>query len=217
VTKGQTRREECAISEQAWRRFSHALDSDPVKVEERLVVIRRKLILYFSKGLGSIKQGDPEDLAHKTICRMARKIGEEGVKLTSTIEHYCFGVAFHVLQEYWDEATTARDKERPIDLASEKPMDIGDYFAQLEKDEQLKRDEQSLACLEQCLEKHFSKLEIAAILNYHDVRQEPGQTKQIRKALALRLKTSPKNLSNNMDRHRDKLLACIEICLEGGF
>ena len=216
MIKGQTRSEECAISEQAWRRFSHALDSDPVKAEERLAVIRRKLILYFSKGLGSIKQGDPEDLAHRTICRMARKIGEEGVKLTSTIEQYCFGVAYHVLQEYWEEVTTARDKEKPIDVAFDKPTDIGDYFAQLAKDEQDKRDEQSLACLQQCLKKHFSRLEIAAILNYHDVRQEPGQTKQIRKALALRFNTSPKNLSNNMDRHRDKLLACIKICLEGG-
>lgn len=191
-----------------------SLDSDPVKAEARFGGIRRKLILYISRGLGSIKQGNPEDLADKTIFRVARKIGEEGVKLTSTIEHYCVGVAYHVLQEYWDEVTTARDREQPIDLASHKPKEIGDYLAQLERDEQLKRYEQSLACLRQCLEKHFSKLEIAAILKYHDVQQEPGQTKQIRKALALRFKTSPKNLSNKMDRHRDKLLACIEFCLE---
>lgn len=198
------------INEEVGRKFLQVLDPDPLEAEARYERIRRKLILYISRHLGSIKQGDPDDLADETIRRAARKIGEEGVELTGSVEQYCYGIAYHVLQEYWDKAKATREKEEqlegvpniPAKESAERPP-IKNYL-----------DEQNLACLRRCLKEHFSKLEIAAILRYHDLQPDPGQTKQIRKTLAKRFKTSPKNLANRMDRHREKLLRCIKLCLD---
>jgi DNA-directed RNA polymerase specialized sigma24 family protein len=210
VSKEQSKKEPWNIDEKSWRKFLNLLDSDPVEAEKEFKRLKEKLTIYVSKRRGSFKQTTVEELVDETVQRTVRKVNEKGFQLSGSILSYSLGVAHHVLQEYWKEAETERARRGQFEEALQIPSENIDERVPVKNF----LEEQNLECLQECLEKLFSPLEIAALLTYHDIKDEPGETKEIRKQLAKRLNTTPKNLSNQMARKRERLLECIRLCQE---
>ena len=92
------------------------LDADRDRAAVKYEVIRRGLIELFDSRCCS----DAEDLADRTINRVARKVEQLAPTYSGEPSLYFYGVAKHVLQEYF------RAKTVPLDLPLTAPPDTLD-------------------------------------------------------------------------------------------
>ena len=166
------------------------LDPDRNRAAEKYETIRRRLIRLFEwRGCKF-----PEDLADKTLDRVARRMSE-GVEVRSAdpFGYFC-GVAHLVFKEEWRRA--AREQ---------KALDSGDWPPSQPEEEP---DDRRLACLRKCLEQ-LPADQRRLLLQYHQGEDNIRNRKQLSDELGIPINA----LRIRVHRVRRKLEDCIESCL----
>jgi DNA-directed RNA polymerase specialized sigma24 family protein len=104
---------EQGLTRLALDRLLGLLDADKTRAAKKYEQTRRALIKYFeSRGCHT-----PEDLADRTIDRVARRVGD-GVELWGDEPSlYFYGVARHVLQEYYRRSSA--NYRKPLYIADD--------------------------------------------------------------------------------------------------
>ncbi|HEY0377992.1 MAG TPA: sigma-70 family RNA polymerase sigma factor [Pyrinomonadaceae bacterium] len=162
------------------------LDPDPVRAGERYEKIRRRLIAIFLNR----RCQEAEDLADKTINRVAKKVGELKDSYVGDPARYFYGVAKKLLLEYH------RQHGRPI--PSPPPPVTHEEL------------EQPLACLDKCLAQ-LPPENKELILHYY---QEQKKAKiAAHKELGEQLRLKAGALRARIFRIRAKLEECLKECL----
>ncbi len=160
------------------------LDPDRERAGERYEKIRRKLILIFaSRGWSS-----PEEMADDCINRVIKKLPEIEQEYKGSQEFYFLGVVPYIEKEW-------RRKLRPIEIppAPEPDFEI----------------EESLACLDQCLD-HLPPATRQLVLEYY--HEEKKAKIDHRSALAERLGLTVNGLRIRAHRIRQRLEKCVLEC-----
>jgi DNA-directed RNA polymerase specialized sigma24 family protein len=179
---------------------------DPGQSGQRYEKLRWKLIEFFEyKGCDI-----PEELADRTLDRVARRLAEGEVILNENPIVYCLGVARKVLLEYW-RSPERRKKVQMESLSPRENFTIDSRSAQ----EQAEDDElimaRRLECLTQCL-RLLSPEDCRLIKQYyHDDRQ--AQTEN-RKLMAERLGLAHVGLRTKAHRIRRRLERCVKACVK---
>jgi RNA polymerase sigma factor (sigma-70 family) len=193
------------LTREAFDKLLVSLDPDSERAAEKYENIRRKLITFF-ESRGCLY---PEDYADEAMNRVARRI-IEGLELRQTgPASYFYGVAQHLLQEYWEEPAKnykSLDDISPAKYTSEDPDRL--RAGEAEKIEY----EQQIECLEGCMEKlPADKREL--IINYY--QGETGAKIENRKRIAQNLDIPLNALRIRALRIREKLELCLDDCLGG--
>jgi len=181
-------------------------DDDPLIAEEKLLRMRKKLILYFSRELHSTFQ-DNEECADETIFRVIKKL-DEGVEITNEvetegIEKYTFTVARYVKMEFW-----RRQKTEPLE---DETSDVSDTDDPLNKLIEKWDEEKILFCYREC-RSEFSDSDRVLFDGYYIT--PPGvMPKDAREKLAVILGLSRPILKKRAFRLREKLEVCMKKCL----
>lgn len=121
---------------------------------------------------------------------------------------FFFGVAYKVLQEYWDSSAKV-----PVSLSDTPVVDTAAASAPAdsEQDQEQLRMERYLECLEQCLQElPLESREL--IMEYYE--GEAGVKIGNRKRLAVRLGIQLNALRIRAQRIREKLEHCMSTCLQ---
>jgi DNA-directed RNA polymerase specialized sigma24 family protein len=166
------------------------LDEDRDCAAAKYEVIRRGLIELFDSRCCS----DAEDLADRTINTVARKVDQIAPTYSGEPSLYFYGVAKHVLQEYF------RDKTVPLEVPLAAPV----------VDEADDR-ELLFQCLDTCLE-HLSPEDHESILTYY--LEAKRARIEMRQDLTGRLGLTSNALRVRAHRIRKSLEKCILLCLE---
>lgn len=166
-------------------------DEAGLKYEE----IRSRLIKRF-RQLGC---HDPEDLANRTIDRVARKLKEIVDTYKGEPEPYFFSTAHYIYKEYL---------RRPV-MQSLASLDLKEPVTS--DSEEMSEKEMLDSCLRHCLSQ-LDKESSEMILAYY--RGDRQVKIQGRRALAERLGTNLANLRLRTQRVRSTLRTCILECLE---
>ena len=162
------------------------LNPDREEAGKRYEDIRRRLIKIFTCRGCPI----PEELADETINRVTRKVPEILNNYVGDPCLYFYGVAKYVFHEYV--------RKKPI----VDPPPVSDPP---------ENEEQSMACMEGCLQGLMPKSR-ELILNYY---QEERQAKIVqRKRLAEQLGMGPNALRIQACRIRGSLYQCVQECLD---
>lgn len=179
------------LSQAAFEKFLHCLDSDRNKAGEAYERLRQKLILFFQVRVVTAA----EEYADEVLNRVMRKLdsGEE-IREPNT---YVFGIARMMLLE------VARKQERHQEL----PDNLSIAAPSSNEDEEM---EAQLACLRQCLMK-LTPANRELITNYY---QEEKRAKiNLRQELSKRFGIDMNSLRVRACRLRDQLQACVQKCV----
>ena len=185
---------------EAFRRFLVWLDDGEADSEGRKYLeMRERLAAYFDRKNCLA----PDELADETLNRAARRLEEEGGAIeTDAPAKFCYTLARFVFLEY------LRRKEKdalPLEEVADKLREKN--LAALE--DEAKKKEKMLVCLEQCA----AKLEAASrdlIFGYY--RGEERVKIDNRRRLAESLGITPNALSIRACRIREKLALCVRKC-----
>jgi RNA polymerase sigma factor (sigma-70 family) len=188
------------LTPDAFDKLLRLLNPDRERAAEKYESIRHRLITFFeSRGCSS-----PEDYTDETINRVARRVSE-GIEIyTSEPSPYFYGVAHHVLQEYWDNAAkgyTPLDEVTSAKYLSQGPDETNESEAR-----QLKL-EQEIECLGRCL-LELRPQDRELIIKYY--QGETSIKVKNRKLLAERLDIPLNALRIRALRIREKLEGCLE-------
>lgn len=165
----------------------------------RYLLVRERLVAYFDrKG-----QRAADDLADEVLNRVARRLEEEGGKITTEAPaKYCYTVARFVFMEHLREA---RQAQHAVDNT---PL-YRDYEQRL-INEAAAEQEFRHKCLDVCLEKLDSR-DREIVVSYYVGEQ---RTKiENRRHLAASLGITSNALSIRACRIRDKLEKCVRQCV----
>jgi DNA-directed RNA polymerase specialized sigma24 family protein len=166
------------------------LDPDREKAGIRYEQIRRRLVKIFVCRASNV----PEELADKTINRVARKLPEIRATYVGDPAHYFAGVAVNILRE-----TVRKDRIPAIGMPESSPA----------TDDR----EKDYSCLEKCMEK-LDPGDRSLVLDYY---REEGQAKiDNRRQLAEQLGIGLNALRIRACRIRSDLQACMEKCRAEG-
>jgi DNA-directed RNA polymerase specialized sigma24 family protein len=188
-------REKWALTPESFDRLLLWLHLDREKAGLKYEEIRSALIKRF-RQLGC---HDPEELANKTIDRVARKLPEIIGTYKGDPEPYFFSCAYYVYKEYL---------KRPI-VQSLATMDFRDPTAT--SSEEMSEKELLDSCLRHCLGE-LGKESRDMILEYY--RGDRQVKIKARKALADQLGIELTNLRLRAQRVRSALKKCILDCME---
>jgi DNA-directed RNA polymerase specialized sigma24 family protein len=166
------------------------LDSDRERAAEQYEVIRQGLIELFESRCCS----DSEHLADKTINTVARKVEQIAPTYTGKPAHYFYGVAKHVLHEYF------RNRTLPLVDSTAAPM-VGDSEDR----------EQLFDCLDHCLNE-LSVADRELILTYY--RAIKREKIDLRQQLTTTFGLTGNALRVRAHRIRKNIERCILHCLE---
>jgi DNA-directed RNA polymerase specialized sigma24 family protein len=166
------------------------LDEDRDCAAAKYEVIRRGLIELFDSRCCS----DAEDLADRTINTVARKVERIAPTYSGEPSLYFYGVAKHVLQEYF------RGKTVPLEMPLAAPIVEGPDDREL-----------LFQCLDTCLEQ-LSPEDHESILTYYLEAKRARIDK--RQDLTGRLGLTSNALRVRAHRIRKNLEKCILLCLE---
>jgi DNA-directed RNA polymerase specialized sigma24 family protein len=179
------------------------LDSDPDRASERYDRVYQKLIRFFAAQFCA----DPENLAGETIIRACDAISA-GLTLTAQLETFLFGVARNVALEDHKRRRRADLPLEELPPRQEPRVDPCDPIQDLpEWKLEVYHD-----CLQKCLQGLDQEQREQVVLFYEG--SEEGESKSIRKQLAIRLGTNTRALNSRMVRVRGKLDSCIRACVE---
>jgi DNA-directed RNA polymerase specialized sigma24 family protein len=179
---------EWALTSHALDRLLGWLDVDHIRAAKKYEQTRRGLIKYFeSRGCHT-----PEDQADRTIDRVARRI-DDGIELwVDEPAMYFYGVARHVLQEYY----------RRSSANWRKPLYIADDAESLHR---------RYDCMARCLDAlPRESREMLVAYCSADKRDKEAA----RRALAAKLGISINTLRLRVHRLRDQLGRCVRGCAE---
>jgi DNA-directed RNA polymerase specialized sigma24 family protein len=166
---------------------------------ERYIDVRRRLASYFDRR----NRPAADDLADKTLTRVAITLAQDGVIATRPPARYCFAVARYVLLEDLrrDRRTVPFDESR----ASETTGLINHGAAAADRDARERR----LDCLDSCLQNLKPGQRELIVEYYAESRQQKIQR---RRELALRLGISMNALAIRAWRIREGLMTCVRDC-----
>ena len=179
-----------ALDQRTFDALLSRLDADRTRAGEKYVEIRAKLVKIFEcRGCWRA-----QELADKTIDRVARRLAHDVEIYASDSYHYFYGVALRILHEFW---------ERPGTVSVEAGL------AQLPLNSQAGGD-QRLACLRRCVQALPAEERECILLYYHG---EGRKQVEYRKKLAERLGISQNALRIHVCRIRHRLQTCVNRAL----
>ena len=186
------------LTQRAFDQLLNWLDEGSNSNGQKYLEMRDRLVVYFDRK----NCRAPDDLSDETLNRVGRRLEEEGITTRESPARYCYIVARFVFMESLRDAqkdNTLRQEIRPL------PSDNGFAFS-----EAAEKQERMLNCLEQCTAKlDSSQREI--ILQYYSGKERLKIER--RRALAKSLGITLNALSIRACRIRDKLEACVKLCL----
>jgi DNA-directed RNA polymerase specialized sigma24 family protein len=192
-------REDAKLTPDTFARLLAWLDDGVESNGERYLEVRRRLASYFDRR----NRPAADDLADKTLTRVAITLAQDGAIVTRPPARYCFAVAKYVLLEDLrrDRRLVPFDDSRATDTTS-----IASHgAAAAERDARERR----LDCLDHCLQNLKPEQRELIIEYYGESRQMKIQR---RRALAVRLGISMNALAIRAWRIREGLMACVGQC-----
>jgi DNA-directed RNA polymerase specialized sigma24 family protein len=203
------------LTPEAFQQLLTALDPDQEKAAERYEMIRRKLLTFF-ENRGCLS---PDELTDETFDRVARRLAAGAIITAPKPDSYCYGVARHVLQEYW--------KAPPPPPAAEEGVRNTEQSAPLTKrfgiwkassPSQIDGQEQSdngpeIDCQWQCI-KALDRDTRELLMQYYQA-EDGVKPKEQRALLAQRLGITMNTLRIRISRIRDRLDECVRDCSRG--
>ena len=177
------------LTQSAFDRMLLLLGADREEASKRYVMICQKLIRMFQ-----VRGADnPEELVDEAISRVVQKV-EEGIEITTSIEHFFYGVANQVFRQY----------SRSHYLSESMPA------FQMPEAEASKDYEKKHECLEKCLNS-LPANERELILVYYSYTENKIRE---RKNLAAQFGITQNALRIQITKIRTKLKICIAACME---
>jgi len=186
------------LTQRAFDQLLNWLDEGRNSDGQKYLEMRERLVAYFDRK----NCCDPDDLADQTLNRVGRRLEEEGITASESPARYCYIVARFVFME------SLRDAQKDNTLRQEiRPTPYNNGFAFSEAAE---KQERMLNCLEQCTAK-LDTAQREIILQYYSGKERLKIER--RRALAESLGITANALSIRACRIRDKLEACVKLCL----
>lgn len=164
------------------------LDSDPARAGEKYEKIRRRLITIFLNR----RCQEADDLADKTINRVAKRVGEIKDSYVGDPARYFYGVAKKVILEYHRQH--GKPPPSPPPAASHEEL------------------ERPLACLDRCLAQ-LPPEQKELILHYYEEQKKAKI--ESHKELGKQMQLKAGALRARIYRIRAKLEKCVRECLKG--
>ena len=187
-----TSRGKWELTQEAFDKFLASFDSDREVAGKKYLELRGNLIRLFEwRGCPF-----PEDHADETVNRLARKISEG--EIIREPAQYAIGVARFLVLEI--QKQMVKQQNAFSAMAREEPTTVG--FEEVEP---------RAACLEECLRKLPAEDRELILLYYQGEKSEKIEN---RKRLTDRFNASLNTLRMRTLRLREKLLACVETCLQ---
>jgi len=187
------------LTPQSFQRLLSWLDEGTNSDGQKYLEMQRRLVAYFDrKNLTNF-----EELADETLNRVARRLEEEGTIESATPATYCYVVARYVLLEHLRDAQ--KGKVMVENISRHHPG------AEPHADDETERKEKMLNCLEKCI-LQLDPVGHKIITQYY-VGKERVKIEH-RRELAASLGLSVNALSIRACRVRDKLEACVRLCVE---
>ena len=186
------------LTQHAFDQLLNWLDEGSNSNGQKYLEMRDRLVVYFDRK----NCRAPDDLSDETLNRVGRRLEEEGITTSESPARYCYIVARFVFMESLRDAqkdNTLRQEIRPL------PSDNGFAFS-----EAAEKQERMLNCLEQCTAK-LDSAQREIILQYYSGKERLKIER--RRALAKSLGITLNALSIRAYRIRDKLEACVKLCL----
>jgi hypothetical protein len=182
------------ISQENFRRLIEALDPDPTQAGMKYEAIRIQLVKFF----GSRNCRNPEELADRSLDRLAKRLATVDVKKFSS---YARRIAKFVVQESW-----RAPEEIPIESKNS-----GDIFLSApslldEIVETVDEDEEIMTALDRCLDQ-LEQAKRDLILAYHNTTPETEE--YLRKQLARQAGITMNALRAKVCRIRKTLEICV--------
>jgi len=191
------------VTKESFDRLLQQLDPDREAAGERYLKIREKLGKFFRWR----NCPTPDDLADRTIDRVARRV-DEGAEIRSGDVYLFFhGVAINVLREYWKQAQKVQEK--PFDEAPETKVAVENP---IEASQRAGDKERQLTCLDGCVSK-LPAQQLMLITQYH--QGQGGAKIAQRNALAEHFGIPLNALRIRAFRIRGELESCISECTKG--
>jgi RNA polymerase sigma factor (sigma-70 family) len=188
-----TRKE--SIDQDSFERFLNWVNPNRTTAGERLLSIRKKLVLFFSMRRAT----NPDELADETIDRVIRHFQEGKEIYTAKPEAYVYGVAKNVFRE------SIAEKYRTLPVTEFKEESYpGDQLEKLIARE----PDLEYECLRECLG-HLSLPERDVFLRYYS---EGRHAKAYREELSKDLGITTQTLMTRISRTKSKLRHCILEC-----
>ncbi len=186
------------LTQRAFDQLLNWLDEGRNSDGQKYLEMRERLVAYFDRK----NCCDSDDLADQTLNRVGRRLEEEGITASESPARYCYIVARFVFME------SLRDAQKDNTLRQEiRPTPYNNGFAFSEAAE---KQERMLNCLEQCTAK-LDTAQREIILQYYSGKERLKIER--RRALAESLGITANALSIRACRIRDKLEACVKLCL----
>lgn len=187
-----TSRGKWELTQEAFDKFLASFDADREVAGKKYLELRGNLVRLFEwRGCPF-----PEEHADETVNRLARKISEG--EIIREPAQYAIGVARFLVLEI--QKHTVKQQTAFSALAREEPATY-----------EFEEAEPRAACLEQCLRKLPTEDRELILLYYQGDKSEKIEN---RKRLTDRFNASLNTLRMRALRLREKLLACVETCLQ---
>lgn len=191
-------REDAKLTPDSFAALLAWLDDGVDSNGERYIDVRRRLASYFDRR----NRPAADDLADKTLTRVAITLAQDGVIATRPPARFCFAVARYVLLEDLrrDRRLVPFDESR----ATDSPGGTG-HAGAAERDAR----EHRLDCLDACLQNLKPDQRELIVEYYTESRQKKIQR---RRELAMRLGISMNALAIRAWRIREGLMTCVREC-----
>jgi DNA-directed RNA polymerase specialized sigma24 family protein len=192
-------REDAKLTPDTFASLLAWLDDGVESNGEGYLEVRRRLASYFDRR----NRPAADDLADKTLTRVAITLAQDGAIATRPPARYCFAVAKYVLLEDLrrDRRLVPFDESR----ATERTSIATQGAAAAERDAR----EHRLDCLDHCLQNLKPEQRELIVAYYAESRQVKIQR---RRELAVRLGISMNALAIRAWRIREGLMACVRQC-----
>jgi RNA polymerase sigma factor (sigma-70 family) len=184
--------ETSASSPNGLDRLLAALASDRDRAAEDLVLLRRKLLMYFTWNRATFA----DELVDETLDRVARRLQEGDAIRSGDVRAYVYGFARNVLRESWSRPHLVQTRQDPAAPAT------------MEREHAVA--ERRSHCLDTCLARLPAETRRLLLAYYQADR---GAKIASRRELAARLNISGGRLRLKLHRVRADLQVCVRACL----
>jgi len=182
------------LSQEDLDRLLTKLDPNPMEAGRKYEAIRKSLIKFF----GSRNCRDPEQLADKSMDRLARRLATEDIQ---NLGSYARQIAKFVVLEFWRAPEEiSLESEQNGDNLLPTPDRVNEFIAAPDEDEEM------MDALEECLG-HLDQADRDTILAFHDTI--PKTKKYLRELLADQMGITRNLLGVKTCRIRKRLETCV--------
>ncbi|MGQ0703556.1 MAG: hypothetical protein ACT4PM_10535 [Gemmatimonadales bacterium] len=203
VSSGTPYKKDWALTREAFEKLLDYLDGDRRRAAGKYETMRRKLVTFFRwRDCPAC-----EELADRTIDRVARRIAEGADLYGKDPYVYFHGVALNVLREHWrspEQKIRALDDRSPAQAMASAPRPETEGMDELET-------ESRLECLDRCLGE-LSPESRTLLIQYH--QKERRAKIDARREIAQKLSIPLNALRIRMYRLRGAVQACVAECVK---